>query len=106
MTDALFLSGGSKTSSRLYSPDTLAHKAELRALAARRSACAASQVPSRERGRGRERERGRGGRRIAFGSCVSVSQGHVGCPSFQAMGDKYAALRRAQLHLDFIHANS
>ena len=26
--------------------------------------------------------------------------------ALEDMGDKYASLRRAQLHLDFIHANS
>lgn len=51
---------------------------------------------------------------VGVGVGVDVSDNFLArhpCPLgsrvvFEDMGDKYATLRRAQLHLDFIHANS
>lgn len=49
------------------------------------------------------------GARVGVGKQLSESASvsfRVAQVTFQDMGDKYAALRRAQLYLDFIHANS
>lgn len=70
-------------------------QSELRTLASRGRARPPSRLP---RGRERGRERAAGGLTSAFWRGAWVA--------FEDMGDKYASLRRAQLHLDFIHANS